>query len=108
MIVPMGNTIITIVEFIIMFIILFLVSWLISRKLKKNIFLIAICIWEIIFLINILMVIINIPFIIGIPQTTDMDGINGKYISFGYAIKIEGHDFIENSNYNVHFTNLLQ
>ena len=108
MIVPMGNIIITIVELIIMFIILFLVSWLISRKIKKNIFLIAICIWGVIFLINILMVVTNIPFIIGMPQTTDMNGVNGKYISFGYAIKIEGHDLIEKSNYNVSFTNLLQ
>lgn len=108
MIVTMGNIIITIIELIIMFIILFLVSWLISRKIKKNMFLIAICIWGIIFLINILMVVANIPFIIGIPQTTDTNGVNGKYISFGYSIKIEGQDLIEKSKYNVSFTNLLQ
>ena len=108
MIISVGNIVITIIELVILFAILFWISWIISKKLKKNIVLIAICIFGVILLINTLMVVANIPFIIGIPQTTDMNGVNGKYISFGYAIKIEGHELIENSNYNVNFTNLFQ
>lgn len=112
-IVPLGSLIMTICDIIILFIFLFLLSWLINhfiiKKSKKNIFVVAIIIWIIIFIINLFSTLINIPIVIGINTTPRWDGgINGTYISLGYAIEIEGHDLLGNSNYDVYFTSIFE
>ena len=107
MIVSAGSIIMTCIELVILFVILFTFSWIISKKVKKNLLLTFICVWCLLFLFNFFMVILDIPFIIGIPNEMSMNGKDGKYISFGYAIKIEGHNAFEKSNYNVYFTNIF-
>lgn len=112
-IVSVGKLIGSIGGIIILFIVLFLLSWFINhfilKKSKKNILIVAIVIWTIIFTINLFSVLINIPIVIGINVNPRFDGgINGKYISLGYAIEIEGHNLLGDSNYNVYFTSLFK
>ena len=52
---------------------------------------------------------INIPIVIGINTTPRWDGgINGTYISLGYAIEIEGYDLLGDSNYDVYFISIFE
>ena len=111
-VVSVGNLIMSICGIIILFIFLFLLSWLINRfiikKSKKNIFIVAIIIWTIIFIINLFSTLINIPIVIGININPSWDGgINGTYISLGYAIEVEGHNLLGDSNYDVYFTSIF-
>lgn len=111
-VVSVGNLIMSICGIIILFIFLFLLSWLINRfiikKSKKNIFIVAIIIWTIIFIINLFSTLINIPIVIGININPRWDGgINGTYISLGYAIEVEGHNLLGDSNYDVYFTSIF-
>ena len=108
-----GELIMSICVIIILFIVLFLLSWIINhfklKKPKKNIFKVAIIIWAIIFIINLFSTLINIPIVIGINVAPSLDGgINGKYVSLGYAIELEGHNILGNSNYNVYFTSIFK
>ena len=107
--VPVGSFITSILIEVILFAILFLISWLISKKIKKNIFIIAITLWIIVFFANALMILSNIPFAFGIKNSNELDGgINGKYISLGYAIKVEGHNLFGKSKYNVYLTSIFK
>lgn len=111
-VVSVGNLIMSICGIIILFIFLFLLSWLINRfiikKSKKNIFIVAIIIWIIIFIINLFSTLINIPIVIGININPSWDGgINGTYISLGYAIEVDGHNLLGDSNYDVYFTSIF-
>lgn len=111
-VVSVGNLIMSICGIIILFIFLFLLSWLINRfiikKSKKNIFIVAIIIWTIIFIINLFSTLINIPIVIGININPSWDGgINGTYISLGYAIEVDGHNLLGDSNCDVYFTSIF-
>lgn len=105
--VSVGNIVVSIVELVILFSILIFISWIISKRINKKFLVVFVCSWLLILLFNFIMTITNIPFIIGLPNETSMNGKDGKYISFGYAIKIEGHNAFEKSNYNVYFTNIF-
>ena len=112
-IVSVGELIGSIGGIIILFIVLFLLSWFINhfilKKSKKNILIVAIVLWTITFIINLFSVLINIPIVIGFNTTPAFDGgKNGKYISLGYAIEIEGHNLLGDSNYNIYFTSLFK
>lgn len=108
MIVSYGIIIGTIITLILEFLLLFLVSWFICKKIKKKFYIVAISIWLIIFLINCISVVFNIPLIIGFNVAARLDGgVNGKYVSLGYAISVEGHNLIEESNYDIHFTSIF-
>ena len=62
----------------------------------------------IVFLINCMAVVFNIPLILGFNVAACFDGgVNGKYVSLGYAISVEGHSLIEKSNYDIQFTNIF-
>ena len=96
MIVSYGIIIGTIITLILEFLLLFLVSGFICKKIKKKFYIVTISIWLIIFLINCISVVFNIPLIIGFNVATRLDGgVNGKYVSLGYAISVEGHNLIE-------------
>ena len=102
------TTIVTIVILILGFLCLFLISWFICKKIKKKFYIVAISIWLIIFFINCIAVVFNIPWIIGINVAARWDGgVNGKYISLGYAISVEGHNLLGESNCDLHFTSLF-
>ena len=106
--VPVGGYIVNTVIIILLFALLLFISWLISRKIKKNIFIIAIILWMIIFIINVSMCLIGCPWVMAIKNTAALDGsVNGKYISLGYGIKIEGHNPFEKSNIEMHIISLL-
>lgn len=110
---PVAELIEGIFGIIISFILLLLLSWAINhfilKKSNKNILIVAIAVWTIIFIINLFSTLINIPIVIGLNITPAFDGgINGKYISLGYAIEIEGHNLLGDSDYNVHFTSIFK
>jgi len=108
------NIIIIIFEFAV----LFLISWLISKKTKKNFYKVVVIIWSIIFLINLIAVIFNIPFILGINISPYFDGgtKRGTYLSLGYVIVVEGKSinkienlhFIEEIIYDIHFNSIFE
>ena len=115
MISSLGTTIANILAFIInsliMFAILLIISWLINKyifkKDKRNIIKIAIIIWIVVFVINVIAVITNIPIIIGIWNPTCMCGCSGVYYSLGYVIELEGRNLLGDSNYNIEFANIF-
>lgn len=81
---------------------------LISRKTKKKFYKVAISVWTIVFLINCVAVIFDVFCVLGFNVEERFDGgINGKYISLGYGISVEGHNLIEKSNYDIRFISLF-
>ena len=98
------STFVLVVE-ITMFIVICL---LISRKTKKKFYKVAISIWTIVFLINCVAVVFDVFCVLGFNVEKRFDGgINGKYISLGYGISVEGHKLIEKSNYDIRFVSLF-
>ena len=93
---------------IVLFALVFFISWIISKIIKKNIFIIAIIIWTIIFIINMLMCTFNIPIVLGLYNSGSIgDSVNGKYISLGYGIEVKGHNNYGKSNIDMHIISLL-
>ena len=80
----------------------------VSRKTKMKFYKVAISVWTIVFLINCVAVIFDVFCVLGFNVEKRFDGgINGKYISLGYGISVEGHNLIEKSNYDIRFISLL-
>ena len=100
----------TIIVLVCELVLFFLLCWIISKIAKKKYLKTVVVVWVIIFLINCLSVIINIPLIIGFNVGMSLDGgTNGKYVSLGYAIRVEGYEIspVSTGRENVYFTGLF-